>query len=192
MVTKKESEMLGKIGPVENISAKTSQLIHGLLFEGEGTIDNIEFQRNVYYKGDTETISVRDWDEKKFQIVWGVSSARYPPKLHLPEIKGGIQKVINQLEKKNKSYEIIETVPKSRQDIFPQRYIFSHDTQDYDVIIGHNVPIGSHNYVTKGRTKIRDYYKFEGKWNCGDTFWGETFPEDVSFLTRFLKALNKL
>jgi hypothetical protein len=169
---------------LEKLSAGTAQLLHGLLFSDGRTIDNIPFARNVYFKGDIELISVRDWDEEKFQITHEVSSARYPPKLHLPEIKSGIKGVLGKLQKSNDKYKIIRTVPKARQLVFPERYEFSHDVEWYETLKG---------YVSRGRTKISDWYFCNEKWNMGDTFHnGYTLPEDVGFLTRFLAALEKL
>jgi len=181
-LTKTEQKLISRIGPGETASKGTAQMLHGLLFSGGRTIDNIPYVAGIY-PGYTEIISIRDWDKEKFQIAYGVSSARYPPKLHLPEIKSGIEGVITELQKGNDKYKIIREVPKDRQLVFPERYEFSHDVEWHETRKG---------YKRENRTRISDWYLCRKEWNEGDTFWGETLPENTDFLKRFLAALQKL
>jgi hypothetical protein len=184
VLTNTEKKMIGKVGAGESISKNGMQYLHSLVFSGGKTIANIKFVSNIPYMGCTEVISVRDWDKKNFQIVHGLSSASYPPKAHLTELKSGISEVISKLENGKTEYEIIKKVPKERQLVFPEKYKFEHDIGYHETLKG---------YVRENRTRISDWYLYRGKWDKGDTFCnGYTIPENVGFLENFLGALTKL
>lgn len=131
-LTAAERGLISGSYPVEGISQAGCQFIQGLIFCGGKTVDNISFEKNIYYKGDTDTYSVRDWSSKEFQIVEGSNSACYPPKSHLPVIISGISSVLKQLEKENKNYRITRKVPQEIPTVFPERYIFSHQNEWYN------------------------------------------------------------
>jgi len=183
-LTTKEVNMLEGVIPGETISKAGSQFLHSLLFSGGKTISNIVFISNILYEGQEEVVSVRDWNEKRFQIVHGVSSAKYPPKAHLTELKDGISEVISELKKGNNKYEIVKKVPKARQLTFPEDYRFFHDLEWHETLKG---------YKTENRTGIKNCYYHNGEYHISDTFAnGYSLPEDVKFLGSFLDALKKL
>lgn len=180
-----EQELLNTSCPVEGISPAGCQLIHGLFFADGKTVDNIPWVKGVYYKGDTDYYSVRDFSKDKFQIVEGSSSACHPPKSHLPVIISGISAVMKQLEKENKDYIITRKVPQETPTIFPERYKFSHWTEWYNT--------RKEGWVSRGKMNIRDEYKHEERWQKGDIFsMVHDLPEDIEFLERFNEALGKI
>jgi hypothetical protein len=189
-LTKKELEMLDTVMPTEHGGSKaTSQYLHGLIFSSGKTIANLEYVSDIPYKGHVEDVAVRDWNYEKFQIIHGVSSAKYPPTAHIMEIKAGIVGVIMNLEGGNKDYGITIEVPKARLIGLPRKYEFFH-TRELD-------DLRHSDYVLKDRLGIRDWYSYkergEVKCHVGDTFGGGyTLPEDVEFLKEFLKALKKI
>jgi uncharacterized protein YkvS len=132
---------------------------------------------------------VRDWNYENLQIVQGVSSASYPPKAHIMEFKAGVVGVIMKLEGGNKNYDLTIEVPEAKEIGLPEKYQFFHTTELDDR--------GHFDYVLKDRLGIRDWYSYkergEVKCHVGNTFGGGyTLPEDVEFLKKFLKALEKI
>ncbi|MFZ3077948.1 MAG: hypothetical protein WA139_05805 [Candidatus Aenigmatarchaeota archaeon] len=184
-LTEAEQDLISVPHSVDGISPAGCQYVHGLFFADGKTIDNIPFEKNVYYENDTDIYSVRHFSKDKFQIVEGSSSACYPPKSHLPVIISGISGVLKQLEKGNKNYEITRKVPQEIPTVFPERYKFSHWDEWYNTM--------REVWVSRGKVNIRDEYKHEGRWRKGDTFsMVHALPEDTSFLGRFNEALQKL
>ena len=188
-LTNTEKKLLGDVESGVNGSRDTSQYLHSLFFSGGNTIANLQYVSDIPYKGHVENIAVRNWNYEKFQILQGVSSARYPPTAHIMELKSGITAVIMKLEGGNKDYDLILEVPEAREIVLPEKYRFFH-TKELD-------DMGHFDYVWKDRMGLQDLYpsreKGEVKWHVGDTFHGGyTLPEDITFLRDFLRALKKI
>lgn len=189
-LTDKEVGMLDKCLPSEHGGSKaTSQILHGLFFTSGDTIANLVYVSDIPYKGHVENIAVRKWNYEKFQIVQGISSARYPPTAHIVEIRAGIRDVLKELKKGNWKYDILKEIPEARQICLPERYRFFHTVELDDM--------GHFNCVYKYRLGVQDQYlhgrRGQEEWSVGDTFHGGyTLPEDVGFLENFLDALYEI